>query len=77
MKIEKCDWVQWRYMSYCNSCESNPCTCRASAGQSSSWLIIPCQGCHYAVIRVRAGEQREGMRCKWCEQGVKLAGRKA
>lgn len=40
------------------------------------WLIIPCQGCRFAVIRVRAGQQREGMRCKWCEMGVKLAGRK-
>lgn len=32
-----------------------------------NWLIIPCQGCNQAVIRVRAGEQHEGMRCKWCE----------
>ena len=63
-------------MNLCTQCESTPCTCRQATSHGSSWLIIPCQGCHHALMRVPVGGQREGMRCKWCEMGVTLAGRK-
>lgn len=58
-------------MSFCATCESNPCTCRtAHAAASTNWLIRDCAtpGC-FTVVREPIGTQSPAPVCKWCQRG--------
>lgn len=60
---------------YCNSCESNPCSCTKRAVATSLWIYQHCvtEGCHTSIRR-RAGQQQQRPLCKWC-RGVEAASR--
>ena len=56
--------------AFCNTCEQNPCTCAKARAATFGWLMVHCATAHCNTsIRVRAGQQRDGQVCKWCERG--------
>ena len=58
---------------YCNTCESNPCTCRTTRA-IQAWVLRDCgtPGC-FTMVRESIGNQTQVPVCRWCQRGMSHA----